>query len=529
MMAPNGVPVSPNVGYLRAKFYEKSRIAASIRMQEDTMWVTYTNEANDQVLKIERYVYFAAYEDVNLDGEQVYLRNGIPYCSEIIANGLLKRTIWYDEKGQKERIYMFKNSKDITELQFYPSGKVSLRTDHFGTPQAVQAAYNEDGSDGEWTSAALIGEPEEFDAYFNRTFRYNMLYTNEVFKLYVTVDSLGAFSAWVFGENGAFLTRLDGPNAPLWTPATINGRPVQSSVYRFVTYNPMEYISSSDTLPMHSMQSQYVTYNGIRWIDSKIYSFVTADTCSQMGTLVEKGDTTILFCFDKLSGDKIARQCYVENDFGKKIKEGRFTYYKHNKKFYEEWYVNDTVNQVVHYYENEVPQMRMIRLKNRKGAAWDTIRCYYPNGSLKMLSVPAEKDKEDDFVAYYDKQGNPTTEVVMPSYPGKEKALNKYLRKNVRIVGSKLWEKKNWNALECWADFFVEVDEKGNVLHVGKGASSCTQNYKGTPLSRMEIEQLYDLLKECLESNPTLWEPGSIQGEPTSMYTKIHVKYSYSR
>lgn len=529
ILAPNGMIISPNLGFINAHFYEHSTITAEIHMREDTMFVLYQNEEKRSFIKRERYLYNAAENSLALEGEQVYLQNFIPYCSEIIVGGFLKRVIWYDAEGKKERIYLFKNNKDITEMQFYPSGKVSIRNEHFGTPQEVRSVYNEDGSDGELVEAILLDEPEKFDAYFNKKFRFNRLYTHEVFALHITVDTVGTCSAFVFENNGNYLTRFDFKDEPLWSPATINGHPVQSSVFRYVTYNPMEYLSSSDTLPMHNMQSVVTTYNGIRWINSLFYSFVSADTCSQQGTVEEHGDTTVLCCFDKKSGDRVARQCYVENDYGKKIKEGWFTYYKNNKKNYAELFVNDTVNRTIHYDENEMPKLEMVRLKNRKGVAWDTLRYYYPDGRLKKMSIPAEDDDKDDISIYYDKQGNPTTEFVLPMYPGKEKALNKYLRKNVRITDSELWQKKSWNSLDCWADFYIEVDANGKLLSVGKGASSCTQNYQGTPLSRTDIELLYDLLKECIENNPTLWEPGTIQNESTSMFTKVRVKYSYSR
>lgn len=526
LLAPNGMPVSPNDGYQRAQYNEKSHYLATVRINEDTMWLSYKDEKIDQVFKIERYVYNASSKDLFLEGEQVYLKNNIPYCSEIISNGRLRRAVWYNAHGQKERIYMFLSDKDITELQFYPSGKMSVRKDHFGTPEATLTAYDEEGHVAEWIDAKMDDKQEDFDTYFNKNFRINYLFVREVFKLYITVDSIGNYYASVFDSNGAFLTRMDCKGAPLGVPATINGHPVQSTFFCSVQYNPMEYVSLGDTLPIQCMRSQLATYHGINWLRSDIYFFVPADTCSLQGTLTENGDTTILLCFDKQSGNKVARQCYVENEFGKKIKEGWFSYYVNNKKSYEELFVNDTVQKTIHYYENEVPKMTFVREKNRKGAAWDSLYFYYPNGALKMLFIPDEKD---DMITYYDKQGNPTENVVLPTYPGNVKALNKYLRKNVKMVDSKLWNIQRWNSLSCWLDVFVEVDENGKLLNVGNGAASCNQNYSGVPLTRMDINLLYDMLKDCILKDPTLWEPGSIQGEPTSLLTKVRVKYSYSR
>ena len=198
------------------------------------MFVLYQDEGKRSFIKRERYLYNAAENSLVLEGEQVYLQNFIPYCSEIIVGGFLKRVIWYDAEGKKERIYLFKNNKDITEMQFYPSGKVSIRNEHFGTPQEVRSVYNEDGSDGELVEAMLLDEPEKFDACFNKSFRYNRLFTHEVFALHITVDTVGTCSASVFAKDGTYLTRMDFKDEPLWSPATINGHPVQSSVFRFL-------------------------------------------------------------------------------------------------------------------------------------------------------------------------------------------------------------------------------------------------------------------------------------------------------
>jgi hypothetical protein len=146
ILAPNGAIISPNIGFSKVFKGVKTNNKASIRMHEDTMIVTYEDVAKSQVIKIEHYLYHAESNALTIEGEQLYLQNGVPYCCEHIGNGQLKRVIWYDANGQKERIYIFKKGQSITEMQFYPSGKVSVQTDHFGTPNAVQKALHEDGS-----------------------------------------------------------------------------------------------------------------------------------------------------------------------------------------------------------------------------------------------------------------------------------------------------------------------------------------------------------------------------------------------
>lgn len=525
ILAPNGAIISPNIGFSNVFKGVKTNNKASIRMHEDTMIVTYEDVVNSQVIKIEHYLYHAESNALTIEGEQLYLHNNTPYCSEIIGNGQLKRVIWYDANGQKERIYIFKKGQSITEMQFYPSGNVSVQTDHFGTPNAVQKALHEDGSLGELSVPSLQGGIEELDAYFNRKFRFNKLYSKEDFRLSVSVDSVGECSIFVFEDDGTFLTRMDAKDALPWSAAKIDGKPIAFSFERRVTYNPKRYLQSGDTLPMFNMQSFFTTFHGVRWIDTRIYSFVSADTCSLCGTVTKNGDTLLVNCFDKKSGEKVALQKYIKNGEGKEIREGWFTYYKNNKKSYEELFVNDSVCRAIHYGENGNPQMQRVATKGGKAVSTDTMYYYYPEGGLKKkLFVSKNKDVE----TYYDKQGNPTKAVVLPVYPGKAKALNKYISKNIQIKPD-FGKNTGVNWVDCEADFYVEVDENGKMLRVGKGASRSEQNYKGAPLLRSDIDYLFKQMEECIAQNPTLWKPGSIQGEPTSLFAVVHVKYTYTK
>lgn len=526
ILAPNGAIICPNIGFSNVFKGVKTNNKASIRMHEDTMIVTYEDVVTSQVFKKEHYLYHAESNALTIEGEQLYLHNNTPYCSEVIGNGQLKRVIWYDANGQKERIYIFKKGQSITEMQFYPSGKVSVQTDHFGTPNAVQKALHEDGSLGELSAPSLQGGIEELDAYFNRKFRFNKLYSKEDFRLSVSVDSVGECSILVFEDDGTFLTRMDAKDALPWSAAKIDGKPIAFSFERRVTYNPKRYLQIGDTLPMYNMQSSYTTSHGVHWIDTRIYSFVPADTCSLCGTVTKNGDTLLVNCFDKKSGGKIALQKYIKNGEGKEIREGWFTYYKNNKKSYEELFVNDSVCRAIHYGENGNPQMQVVKVNANKSAVSDTMYYYYPEGGLKKKLFVSKKNK--DVETYYDKQGNPTNAVVLPVYPGKAKALNKYISKNIQIKPD-FGKNTGVNWVDCEADFYVEVDENGKMLRVGKGASRSEQNYKGAPLLRSDIDYLFKQMEECIAQNPTLWKPGSIQGEPTSLFAVVHVKYTYTK
>ena len=526
ILAPNGAIISPNIGFSNVFKGVKTNNKASVRMHEDTMIVTYEDVAKSQVIKIEHYLYHAESDALTIEGEQLYLHNNTPYCSEIIGNGQLKRVIWYDANGQKERIYIFKKGQSITEMQFYPSGKVSVQTDHFGTPNAAQKALHEDGSLGKLSAPSLAEGIEELDAYFNRKFRFNKLYSKEDFRLSVSVDSVGECSILVFEDDGTFLTRMDAKDALPWSAAKIDGKPIAFSFERRVTYNPKRYLQIGDTLPMYNMQSSYTTSHGVRWIDTRIYSFVSADTCSLCGTVTKNGDTLLVNCFDKKSGRKIALQKYIKNGEGKEIREGWFTYYKNNKKSYEELFVNDSVCRAIHYGENGNPQMQVVKVSANKSAVSDTMYYYYPEGGLKKKLFVSKKNK--DVETYYDKQGNPTKAVVLPVYPGKAKALSKYIRENIQIKPN-FGKNTGVNWVDCEADFYVEVDENGKILRVGKGASRVVQNFKNIPLSKTDTDYLFKQMEECIAQNPTLWKPGSIQGEHTSLFAVVHVKYTYTK
>lgn len=516
LLTPDQNIASLNIGYTMAT---NGQIHGLISIVNDTMTVDYYD--NDNLVKKESYR-INQNGDILLEGNQYYYINGRVLCIDIIRKSILLGTTWFDENGNKDRSFVYSQGGVATQTLYYPSGKKMCVRDYLNN---IVTNFDPNGNEATFEPSSLSKDFDRFTTFFNQALRYNYrMYTHEPFIACVTIDSQGRCSAWAYHKTDNQLIPINCANAPQWQPASINGTPVSSTTCLNVEYNPMEYATCNDTLPMRLVFQSFATYSGLRWINTRKYAATCADTCSLRGTVCKSGDSTIVQCFNPSTGELVCRQLYQKNDSGKNVLEGWSTYYANNKKDYEELAANDTIIRTIHYSGQETPTKVFVR-KAGNAAPWDTMWTYYPTGEMKSLSVHLEK-KDDNLITYFDKQGQPTQNVVLPVYSAGVKAINKYLKSNVPIRQSQLFQKKNWTSLECWADIYVEIDETGKVVHAGKGASSCTQNFKSYPLNSWEIEELYNLIAECLCQNPTLWVPGTINGEPTSLSTKIRVKYS---
>lgn len=514
LLTPDNEIASLNAGYLMSN---NGSIRGRITIANDTMIVDYYE--GDNLMKRE------AYRGTNdgrilLDGNQYYFVNGRVISIDLIRKGTLLGSTWLDADGNKDRSFIYSPTGVAAQTLYYPTGEKMCIIDYV---HDTVTCFDQSGNVATFEPCSLSEDFERFTKFFNQAFRYNRMYTRESFLACVTVGADGRCSAWAYHDKDHHILPVNCAQAPQWQPAKINGQPVASTVFRVVEYDPMEYAACGDTLPMRITQSAYATYNGRNWINTCTYAATCADTCSKQGTVCKSGDTTVLTCFNRLTGEPVVVQRYTKDSTGKYIKQGWSTYYANGKKSYEDFAVNDTVLQTVHYSEQEVPLMVFAK-KPGKAFIWDTMWTYYPTGEVKTLTL--HRSKDDDLTTYFDKQGQPTKDVVLPTYPGGAKAMNKYLKKTVSLQNSKLAERKNWNSLDCTADIFVEIDETGQVIHAGKGASSCSQNYNLFPLGRGEVDELFELIVDCVRQNPTPWTPGTINGEPITLITKISVKYA---
>ncbi len=531
--APNGIIVSPNEGYVRAKKMESTNYMATITMQDDTMFVYYEDIKSNQVFKIERYLYDSTNDALSLDGEQVYMNNNVKYCGEIIANGKLKRTIWYNTQGQKERVYMYKAGTDISEIQLYPSGKTKIRTEHFGTPEAVQKVYDEDGNEAVLTEASCFSEMEQIVA---KMLIGDKIYRNDDYHVAVTTSLDGKnvrmllskknginHNIWMpFNSN---ITPLD--RAMTFAPATIGDKPVSYTFYMDFHYRPFEILlpTSDDSIMMKVFYTggEKSIYSGI---ECNNHYFAIADDNAEtqvvfknqggmtitntyqspkfINAVIHRDGDTLLWNYDY---DPFTKQSMVVNENGDAVLEGWQRYYKDGVLDYAVLFHADTMALIRKYYPGGGSTHYEVDMSNKE------IRGYYPTGELKMREI--EDKKKDKNFTYYTKQGK-EAEAVMPAYPGGAKALKNYLKKDQDI---KTFFKDHPNSfLSGWMNIFIEVDETGHLVDAQRGALETTYN-----ISRDEAQEIYNMIVECLRNNPTLYTPGTIDGEPQNMRTVIRL------
>lgn len=515
LLTPNDEIASLNLSFSPST---NGEIFGVTHITGDTMSISYYED--HLLIKKETY---QLKEDGNMAilGSQTYFVNDKPFCEDMFRKGSIVCTTWFDAKGDADRRYIYSANRLAMRSQSYPSGeKMSLMNYAHDT---VIHYYDKSGKEAVFVEATPINGFDSFEKFFNSKFRANRLYTKETFTACITVDTTGECSALIFKVADNAFYRLNCQGAPRWHPATINGHPVRSTLYRQVHYNPIAYLDSNDTIPARNMVSTLASYMGIQWLRTRMYTAVPADTCSHVGVYSHSDDTTIFYCWNKTSGDKLCHQCYVMDNAGIPIKEGRFSYYANNKKEYEELFANDTVIQTIHYYDNEMPKWMFT--KERTSQRWDTMRTYYSDGTLQSLSIP-QKKKSKVQTTYFDKQGNPTKDVVLPQYPGGATALNRHLQYQIPIKDSKFWKIPLWKGeLRYSADFFVEIDETGKPTYVGVVSASCKYHQTYKELTTIDLDLLHNLLKETVYKNPVLWKPGRINGDPTTLRTKIHIDY----
>ena len=228
----NGIIVSPNMGFVKVMYGENSEYMGAIHMSGDTMFVSFSDIKSRQLFKKEKYLYDSVQNSLSLNGEQMYYYKGAPYCGEVIVGGHLRRTIWYNAQGLKERIYTYKGGSNVTEIQLYPSGKTKIRSDHFGSPDAVQKVYDESGNEAVLTEPVFSSEAEQqLEQTINMWLMNNNRKQSEGYHMAVTT----------FPDGQKVHVLLMDKSSSLWipmdceityTPAQIGGVPVSYVYYR---------------------------------------------------------------------------------------------------------------------------------------------------------------------------------------------------------------------------------------------------------------------------------------------------------
>lgn len=519
VLAQNGAMICPNQGYVNDMDYTQvCKLFAEIRMSEDTMFVTYYHFQESVLIKKERYLFNPATQNISLEGEQVYYQDRRVACIEYISKGRLRRVAWYDRNGKVERMYLCIGNNDFTELQFYPSGKTKVRTEHFGTPNAVQVAYDEAGNEVQLTPPQILPEDEHVLAgciisELNKTQKYQ----DEDFHLSITLqpaDSSADVSIYNAKSDSwkQINCRLN------YSPALIDGTMVAYTLHKPFQYRPFRFLlpTPDDSIVMNvsevTTKSRYI---GTEWMKSRKYKLEGGVTASAI--IHRNEDTLYLKCISQKDPSEITVQKTLFNLHGWFLPQGWAYQYKDGQLVYAELHQGDSIALTRKFYPDGSVRSQVVP-QNKVSYVYKEKRDFYPTGELMLLETIDANDKSH--ATYYSKDGTPTKAVVLPTCPGGAKALVKYLNKNI-VVSTFEHGISTSFSLDGWMDVYVEVDEHGRIIDVQPGASKLTTSINIGPWNFESVKE--DMIK-CLRSYPEPFTPGTIDGEPQTLRTRICLK-----
>jgi hypothetical protein len=133
-------------------------------------------------------------------------------------------------------------------------------------------------------------------------------------------------------------------------------------------------------------------------------------------------------------------------------------------------------------------------------------------------------------ITYYTPDGRKAANYTLPAYSKDAKALEKYLQKNLQPHKTD-FGKYNWKDIRGFLELHVEIDEAGNVLNMAIGSHSMghsTKSPQRRDMTRMEQQEFYDLVIDCLKRNSTRWIPGTIEGVPTTLRTHYTINFQFT-
>ena len=519
ILAQNGAMICPNQSYVNEVNRTKvCKLYAEIIMSEDTMFVAYYHPGNQMPIKKERYRYSPDTQSILMEGEQVYYQDSRIACIEYISNGRLRRAIWYDHNGKKERMYLCVGNNDFVEIQFYPSGKVKMRTEHFGAPNSVQVAFNEDGKETQLTPPHIFPEEEQVLAScitneLNKTQKYQ----DEDFHLSITLqpaDSSAEVSIYNAQSDSWRLIncRLN------YSPALIEGKMVAYTLHKPFQYRPFRFMlpTPDDSIVLNvSEKTTRSRFLGTEWLKSRMYKLEGSITASAVIHRYE--DTLCLTCISQKDPSDITVQKAIFNPHGWFLPQGWAYQYQGSQLFYAELHQGDSIAMTRKFYPDGSVRCEVVP-RNSKSYVYKEKRDFYPTGELKLLETIDAKDKSH--TTYYSKDGTPTKSVVLPTCPGGAKALVKYLNTNIKISEFAYGLSAEF-FLDGWMDVYVEVDEQGHIIDAEPGSSKLTTSIHIAP---WDLERVKDDMMKCLCSYPEPLNPGTIDGEPQTLRTCICLK-----
>ena len=524
--AANGVMICPNQGFVEDKksAFQKDYYG-KVSMQGDTMFVHYYSSDKDQLYKKEHYLYNAETKGLTLDGEQLYYYANKPICGEIISNGKLKRAIWYDLDGNKERIYVIRGN-DIMEMQLYPSGKSKLRTEHFGTPNAVQTAYDEEGNEVAPTQPVFQpNDMDELEGAIRNILLKSKVYLNSNYQLLITTVPESKQVSIVYCDEHSNRWNASMMDVP-YEPARIADQPVTMTIYKQIEYRPFELliptVADSLTTQVFCHQEIKKTFEGI-WQHTRYFTITDSSAVNRLTAVIHRdADTLFMTCYSNEEGDKtsgtvgggvlVAKQKLVSRD-AKIEMEGWQEYYKNGQLDYMELFHADTLALFRKYTSEGILHHEVIP-RDKENYMYKEKLFFYPSGELKIRETTLNAD--NSLNVFYTKVGKNAVG-IFPSYSNKmnNKTLLKYIQTHLKEI-------KNYEKflIGGWMNLNIEVSETGQIadVQINKYSLSTSMN-----INRDDLRNILDQIAEIVRQSQIVFTPGTIDGEPQTLPIIVHL------
>lgn len=243
---PEGLVISPNFAPMQSSGTEDSSDGnAVVTIKGDTLTIKYSayfrydtrneylayalpNKKYDVLVeKIETYYakdYLENGGELIIDGKQSYYMDGKLFCEEIISNGELKSTKWYNSHGINNLTYVFKNHNLFQQLQLYPSNKLKYQEIYLASGN-IQNVYDAAGKPAQLT-LPTEEQLEDFQYYFNLFFTPLFPIKDKEVTVNMFVDKMGCGEAIVWDNIVGFPHKFTSNNTPIISPVTIDSVPV---------------------------------------------------------------------------------------------------------------------------------------------------------------------------------------------------------------------------------------------------------------------------------------------------------------
>lgn len=115
---------------------------AIVHTKGDTMSLEYYRKKDKKPFKKETYV------DMVLHGNQDYYKSEKLLSRDVYKNGILVKSLWYDENSIPTKAYIFKNNQVSQMIRLYPSGKIAQK-ESYNNNEVRTVYYDREGAEME--------------------------------------------------------------------------------------------------------------------------------------------------------------------------------------------------------------------------------------------------------------------------------------------------------------------------------------------------------------------------------------------